>query len=294
MRRCIQSLDEIWDDGDKNDGNGCLSDWSGQENEWYCTGGDSTQPYIWIEQCNDGYITSGEQWEDGNLEDLDGCDSSCQVETGWIYTKNTLLTSSVCLPIWGDGLIVGTETYDDGLDDTEGCNSNCNGEINGWYCTLTGDNLASSWVTQLMDGIRVNGIENWDDGNNIDTGDGWTNSGTIENKWIWNDNLLQRSICEPLWGDGVQDHPDEEWDDDNYDSGGGCSKDCIIESEWQWFNGSSTIKDGWAKQPIAEIDNHSDKKTIPQLYSLKIWRILHLQIQWISQFLVHLSLMKQL
>ena len=230
-------LGEVCDDGIKNDNRGCLSDWSGVMNGWYCSGGDHTKPDICNEQCNDGYITSGEQWEDGNINNLDGWSSSWQIEVGWTCTNNAGLPSSVWKSIWGDGLIVGPETCDDGLDDTEGCNSNCNGEINGWYCTLTGNNPDSVWVTHLMDGIRVNGREDWDDGNAIDIGDGWTNSGTIEYKWIWNDNLLQRSICEPLWGDGVQDHPDEKWDDGNYGSGDGCSKGCLIENGWQWFNG---------------------------------------------------------
>ncbi|HYC23921.1 MAG TPA: DUF4215 domain-containing protein, partial [Candidatus Bathyarchaeia archaeon] len=60
--------------------------------------------------CGDGAVTpsSGEQCDDGNLVDGDGCDSNC--------------TPTGC----GNGIVTAGETCDDGnLIDGDGCDSNC-------------------------------------------------------------------------------------------------------------------------------------------------------------------------
>ena len=48
-----------------------------------------------------------------------------------------------------------------------------------------------------MDGIHIASTEGCDDGNSIDTGDGCTNAGTVEDKWDCQDDVLLRSICVP-------------------------------------------------------------------------------------------------
>ena len=70
---------EICDDAVADFGgtNKCKNDCSGPENGWSCSGGTLTTPSTCIETCGNGYITDSEQCEDGNLADLDGCDSSC-------------------------------------------------------------------------------------------------------------------------------------------------------------------------------------------------------------------------
>jgi len=57
---------------------GCTSTCNGIDNGWHCTGGDTTTATICVEQCGDGYITTNEQCEDGNTNNLDGCDSTCK------------------------------------------------------------------------------------------------------------------------------------------------------------------------------------------------------------------------
>ena len=242
---------EPWDDGNISDSQGCLSNWTGEMNGWYCNGGNRTTADIWIEQCNDGFITISEQWEDQNSISGDGCDTWV-IETGWLCTNNTQLTFSTCEPIWGDGLVVGNETWDDGDDtDGEGCNEECNGEYRGWYCSPS-SSPAYVWNTQLMDGIHIASTENWDDGNSIDTGDGCTNSGIVEDKWDCEDDILLKSVWVPRCSNGKR-NDDEEWDDTNIIDSDGWSFYCIIEDGWQWFGGSLTTRDYWYEQPVASI-----------------------------------------
>jgi cysteine-rich repeat protein len=245
---------EAWDDGNNGDNQGCKVDCSGELNGWHCSGGSATTKDIWVEQCNDGYITTNEQCEDGNTSGGDGWDSNCHTETGWTWVNNVAMTSSVCTPIWGDGLVVGPETCDDGDDtDNKGCNDQWNGIIRGWYWSLNPSAPpAHICNTQLMDGIHVSPEEGWDDGNSLNLNDGCTNSGIVEYKWDWVDDLLQRSIWVPMWGNGKQDHADEECDDENYDDDDGCTN-WLIDQGYQCFNGSATTRDNWYKQPIAEI-----------------------------------------
>jgi len=68
-------------------------------------------------------VTPGEQCDDGDLDNGDGCSSTCQIEAGYICT---LGTPDVCEPECGDGIEVGSEECDDDdLDDDDGCDSNC-------------------------------------------------------------------------------------------------------------------------------------------------------------------------
>lgn len=59
-----------------------------------------------------------EECDDANQDSNDGCDSGCQFEAGFNCDANL---PTVCTPICGDGIVVGTEICDDGLDDLEGC-----------------------------------------------------------------------------------------------------------------------------------------------------------------------------
>jgi len=96
------------------------------------------QPYAiaiaWVRHCGDGAVDPGEECDDGNLVDGDGCDSNCKT-TG-------------C----GNGIVTSGEVCDDGnLVDGDGCDSNCT-------------------LTACGNGVRA-GSEQCDDGNLID-GDG--------------------------------------------------------------------------------------------------------------------------
>lgn len=84
--------------------------------------------------CGDGIVSGGEQCDDGNILDGDGCLSTCQLEA--------------C----GNGSIDADETCDDGNHrDRDGCSSLCMTEAE--YC---GDNAVSRGE-QCDDGNRIDG-----------------------------------------------------------------------------------------------------------------------------------------
>ena len=84
--------------------------------------------------CNDGIVEDGEQCDDGNYTDGDGCSYSCEVETGWDCSGSP----SSCMPACGDGIVLfpkvitqdssgstGEQCDDGNLNDGDGCDSNC-------------------------------------------------------------------------------------------------------------------------------------------------------------------------
>ena len=63
--------------------------------------------------CGDGTIDQGEECDDGNTEDGDGCSSTCTIE------------DTLPEPYCGDGIINGEEECDDGPEGSETCTSEC-------------------------------------------------------------------------------------------------------------------------------------------------------------------------
>lgn len=119
--------------------------------------------------CGDGAYDSskGEQCDDGDTDNLDGCNSSCQRETGWTCTAVAGDTST-CTGICGDNYRVSDETCDDGDDsDGEGCLSDCSGTLSGWTCSGGDETQPDTCSTTCGDGIVV-GSEQCDDGNTDD------------------------------------------------------------------------------------------------------------------------------
>jgi len=162
-------------------------------------------------KCGDLILDEGEQCDDGNTVDGDGCSAEC-------------LSESFC----GNSLVELGEECDDGNDrGGDGCSSICQLEVGcgdgtldyGEQCdddnTLSGDGCSETCVDE--DGLPVcgNGYlevpEDCDDGNAVG-GDGCDAECQVE------------SGC----GDGVLD-PGEECDDDNLVSGDGCSNRCLLE-----------------------------------------------------------------
>ncbi|MCX6817786.1 MAG: VWA domain-containing protein [Candidatus Aenigmarchaeota archaeon] len=116
-----------------------VSFWAFDDND--CTSGQSiekklvdgitvTSPAI----CGNGVKEGSEGCDDGNTANGDGCNSGCQVETGWACTGTQ---PSVCTPACGNGIITSPETCDDGnTASSDGCSNVCQTE-NGWTCTGT-------------------------------------------------------------------------------------------------------------------------------------------------------------
>ena len=155
-------------------------------------------------ECGNGQVDPGEQCDDGNKVNGDGCDNNCKV-TG-------------C----GNGIVDPGEQCDDGNTvNGDGCSSTCqigepcgNGKLDpGEQCDdgnqIAGDGCDQNCqITGCGNGV-VDPGEECDDGNNV-SGDGCS------------------ATCRLECGNGTLD-PDEECDDGNRVSGDGCSATCQLE-----------------------------------------------------------------
>lgn len=156
--------------------------------------------------CGDGNIQPGEQCDDANTTNGDGCNAICNVEFGYTCTGSP----SVCSPaICGDGVVASGEQCDDGnTTNGDGCNAVCSVEF-GFTC--------SGSPSVCSPGVCGNGVitsgEQCDDGNLIN-GDGC--SATC---------LFEGAVC----GDGNV-APTEQCDDANTTNGDGCNSICVVES----------------------------------------------------------------
>ena len=180
--------------------------------------------------CGDGIRCGGEECDDGNLVDGDGCDANC--------------TATRC----GNGIVSAGEQCDDGnLINGDGCDANCTPTACGNGITTCGEecddgNLingdgcdANCTVTRCGNGIVTAG-EECDDGN-TNPADGCTNACTICGNGVVTPpeecddgntnpadgctNACTSTIC----GDGIVTPP-EECDDGNLVNGDGCDANC--------------------------------------------------------------------
>ena len=191
---------EIWDDGNKDDGIGCLSDFSGTINGYTCTDGNSNSAISWVSDCGDNYITTDEECDDNNTNPGDGCTSTCTIEIGFNCTNNTAMTLSTCTEIWGDGLKVGDEFWDDGDElDTDKCNSTWTDNVNGWNCTGGNSASSSTCVKVWGDGYITAGETCYD--NNTFLGDGYSSTWIVEigYQWVLNTSTNSSEWTE-IWG----------------------------------------------------------------------------------------------
>jgi len=227
---CISGGDD--DDGDQRCGNGV------KEPGEQCDDGnridhDGCSAECEVEGfCGNSIREPGEECDDGNFTPGDGCTAECEVEEG-------------C----GNGrLDVGEECDDDNLYDLDGCNALCQDEEPGAVCgngihelgegcddgnNDPGDGCDGGCQREdgCGDGV-LQGAELCDDGNNI-SGDGCSADCVVEyicgNEYCEEDNYETCEACPqdccPSCGDGVLDEG-EGCDDGNNESGDGCSRGC--------------------------------------------------------------------
>ncbi|CAI2380327.1 unnamed protein product [Moneuplotes crassus] len=122
----IQISPEQCDDGNLIVDDGCAADCT-IETDFNCTVQGTISQCS--RNCGNGILRASDELstycDDGNLDDGDGCNSNCSVETGYTCTSISLATS-ICGPICGDGLKLELEACDDSnVADGDGCSSNC-------------------------------------------------------------------------------------------------------------------------------------------------------------------------
>lgn len=200
--------------------------------------------------CGDGirHIVAGEECDDGNVIDGDGCTSDCRIESGYecptIGWPQVLLTP--CHPICGDGLRLGAEECDDNNTVSgDGCGPDCKVEL-GWFCKRAADG-GEVCLNTCLNGIIDPG-EECDDANTFHN-DGCANC-IVELGWKC-ETILNRatstssgSYCFPVCGDGFRiefGSMAEQCDDGNSLAGDGCDPNCRIEPGWTCRSQASEV-----------------------------------------------------
>ena len=174
--------------------------------------------------CGNNTPEVGEQCDDGNSDETDGCLSNCLLPgcgNGVAESEeecddgpaNSQISGANCrldctLAGCGDGIVDPGEGCDDrGTSDGNGCDASCQTE-QGWTCS----GAPSSCDTICGDGLTL-GTEQCDDGGN-DSGDGCS-------------PVCIREEC----GNGILD-PGEGCDDRGTSDGNGCDANCQTEQGW--------------------------------------------------------------
>jgi cysteine-rich repeat protein len=174
-------------------------------------------------RCGDGVwdVEMGEQCDDGNRSNGDGCNFVCQIEANWIcpIPGQPCVEKKKC----GNGLLNSDESCDDGnRTDDDGCSADCQTIESGWWCRVPGKPCA-----QLCDDIQFDGGVTCSVGNGR-CGDGLVTAG-------------EECDC----GDGTVPVPKVCPEPNNDDIYGGCTTQCT----WGPFCG-----DGIAQSPQEQCD----------------------------------------
>lgn len=159
--------------------------------------------------CGDGRRDYGEECEDGNVANGDGCSASCLREGG-------------VAPQCGNGVINrslqgGGEDCDDGnLVSGDGCSSTCLAEGSSSVGATCGNGDVAT-----LNPLQAQG-EECDDGN-ARRGDG------CSNECLWEGSPTLVEVGGVICGDGILEQPTEQCEDGNTSTGDGCSDRCLWE-----------------------------------------------------------------
>ncbi len=188
--------------------------------------------------CGNGKIEAGEECDDGNDIDNDGCTNLCN------------------LPACGDGIVQAGEECDDGNDlDYDGCSNDCRLPACGDGILQEGEecddgNLSNNdscinecKIARCGDGYLHIGVETCDDGNDVDNdsckndcslptcGNGIVEPGEeCDDGNASNADECLNTCVEARCGDGFLQRGVEECDDGNKVDGDGCSSECKLPS----------------------------------------------------------------
>ena len=165
--------------------------------------------------CGDSRVTAPEMCDDGNETEGDGCDASCNVETGYSCVGEP----SVCAMSCGDGVVDSAfEECDDGANiDFDGCTAcvvdhgfACVGEPSVCASTCGDGEVASDEACDDM---------------NVAVNDGCSGECAIETGWECD---AEPSVCSEVCGDDMVVGR-EECDDGDVVPGDGCDAMCRLE-----------------------------------------------------------------
>ena len=169
-----------------------------------------------LSACGNSITETGETCDDADSESLDGCSSTCQVETGYVCAG----TPSVCEWACGNGSLNTGETCDDHNPNSgDGCSSTCTVET-GYVCA--GTPSVCEWA---CGNGSLNTGEACDD-HNPNSGDGCSSTCTVETGYVC---AGTPSVCVWACGNGSL-NTGEACDDHNPNSGDGCSSTCTVET----------------------------------------------------------------
>jgi cysteine-rich repeat protein len=165
-----------------------------------------------VRSCGNGTLDPGEECDDGNTRQDDGCTFLCQIPCNWNCGSCGAPTPCITVRVCGDGVLASSESCDDGNTiDGDGCAGDCTAIEAGWRCPVPGRRC----FPICGDRLTV-GPETCDDGNHV-SGDGCSAICLVE---------PDSARC----GDGVISGAEQ--CDDGADNGstiyGGCTSDCLL------------------------------------------------------------------
>eukprot|EP00347_Sterkiella_histriomuscorum_P020690 403336851 len=183
--------------------------------------------------CGNGkkYLALGEECDDGNLEDDDGCSSTCTIEPD---TKCTTVEGalSVCVPlICGNGKSNTGEQCDDSNQiDGDGCSSTCLAEA-GYDCSAFFSCTPACGDGKILQLLRTDALGvSYEFFREVCDGVQGCVNATCQPTLGWTctqDVVAQTSQCTMTCGNNAH----ETWeicDDLNNDSGDGCAQGCMV------------------------------------------------------------------
>lgn len=101
---------EVCDDGS---GIGCGASCATITDGYVCYFGTNNRQYCeWA--CGNSKVETGEDCDDGNVINGDGCSKWCTAEQGYTCAGGSSSGKDTCTPTCGDGYVAGNEVCDDG------------------------------------------------------------------------------------------------------------------------------------------------------------------------------------
>jgi cysteine-rich repeat protein len=200
-------------------------------------------PVVHLNPCGDGFLDPGEECDDGNRNNGDGCNFLCQIEANYeCPNAGQPCTNMVAC---GNGRLTSDEICDDGNTVSgDGCSGDCQTIETGWQCPKPGRPCI-----QICGSFQLDGSVTCDAGNDQSgsCGDGVVAAGEecdcgdgtvpVPSGCPGANNDITYGGCKadctwgPFCGDGLVQAPQEQCDlgklNGSNDGAGGCTFGCL-------------------------------------------------------------------